>query len=242
MGWHREHAIRVTNLGDTMFESLIRFTPQDPARAARTTHDRGHQLIWSLFAQNGTARDFLYQPIPGYPFSAVVRSSRSPQVVDGWSVTTRAFAPHLKVGQDLAFRLEAVPFRWKRTPGARRGKREDLVTAMRRMHAEARQSPEVETALIHSEAARWFTEQGTKQGFAIDNKALAVSVYDQEIRGRPGDGSRCFRFTSFVYEGHLQVTNAEQFRTVLHRGVGAEKAFGFGLIQIAPLPTGSIAV
>jgi CRISPR system Cascade subunit CasE len=226
-----------------MFESLVRFTPQDPARAARTMHDRGHRLIWSLFAENGTARDFLYQPIPGYPFNAVVRSSRSPQVVDGWSVTTRAFAPHLKAGQNLAFRLEAVPFRWKPIPGARRGKREDLVTAMRRTYAEARQSPEVEVALIHAEAVRWFTEQGAKQGFAVDSKALAVSVYNQEIRAHPGDGrGRCFRFTSFVYEGRLQVTNPEQFRAVLHRGVGAEKAFGFGLVQIAPVPAGQVAV
>ena len=38
------------------------------------------------------------------------------------------------------------------------------------------------------------------------------------------------------------MTDAEKFRVALHRGVGAEKAFGFGLIQIAPVPAGSVAV
>jgi CRISPR system Cascade subunit CasE len=226
-----------------MFESLVRFTPQDPARTAQAMHDRGHRLIWTLFAQNGAARDFLYQPIPGHPFSAVVRSSRPPQVADGWLVKTRAFAPQLRGGQTLAFRLEAVPFRWKPLPGARRGKREDLVTAVRRMHPDSRQNPNLETSLVHQAAQHWLTEQGTKQGFAAASNDCAVSAYDQELRthDRTGAGRR-FRFTSFLYEGRLQVIDAEKFRLALDRGVGAEKAFGFGLIQIAPVPAGSVAV
>jgi CRISPR system Cascade subunit CasE len=222
-----------------MFESLVRFTPQDPARAARVMHDRGHRIVWTLFAQNGTARDFLYQPIPGYPFSAVVRSSRPPKVGDGWAVTTRAFAPHLKTGQALGFRLEAVPFRWKPEPGARRGKREDLATAVRRAHPEARQDRDCQGALVHAEALRWFAEQGAKRGFGVAENVLAVSVYDQEIRKHESAGSgRSFRFASFVFEGRLQVSDAEKFMLALYRGVGAEKAFGFGLIQIAPVPAG----
>jgi CRISPR system Cascade subunit CasE len=206
-------------------------------------HDRGHRLVWTLFAEHKTARDFLYQPIPGYPFSAVVRSSRPPQVGDDWSVTTRPFAPQIKSDQALGFRLETVAFRWKPVSGARRGKREDLVTAVRRAHPEARQDKDVEAALVHAEAVRWFAEQGAKQGFAAASNGLAISVYDQEIRGHERAGSgRSFRFASFVFEGRLQVTDVEKFRVALHRGVGAEKAFGFGLIQIAPLPAGSVAV
>jgi CRISPR system Cascade subunit CasE len=206
-------------------------------------HDRGHRLVWTLFARNGTARDFLYQPIPGYPFSAVVRSSRPPQGGDGWSVTTRAFTPRLKGGQALAFRLEAVAFRWKPVPGARRGKREDLVTAVRRAHLEARQDQDLEARLVHGEALRWFAEQGAKQGFAIASDTLAVSSFDQEIRRHERAGSgRSFQFASFLFQGRLQVTEAEKFRVALHRGVGAEKAFGFGLIQIASVTAGSVAV
>jgi CRISPR system Cascade subunit CasE len=226
-----------------MFESLVRFTPQDPARAARTMRDRGHRLVWTLF-HDATARDFLYQPIPGYPFSAIVRSSRQPKA-DGWSVTTHDFAPQLKAGQVLAFRLEAVAYRWKPVPGARRGKREDLVTAVRRAHPQVRRDQDLEASLLRTEALRWFAEQGAKQGFAVatNSVAVAVSVYGQEIGGheRAARG-RTFRFTSFVYEGRLQVTDVEKFRVALHRGIGAEKAFGFGLIQIAPVPTGSVAV
>jgi CRISPR system Cascade subunit CasE len=225
-----------------MFESFVRFTPQDPARAAGAMRDRGHRLVWTLFAQDGTERDFLYQPIPGYPFSAIVRSSRPPKA-DGWSVTTRAFAPQLKADQALAFRLEAVAFRWKPVPGARRGKREDLVTAVRRAHPEARHDQDLEASLVRAEALRWFAEQGARQGFTVASNGLAVSAYSQEIGVHEhSDRGRCFRFTSFLYEGRLQVTDAEKFRMALHHGVGAEKAFGFGLIQIAPLPAGTVAV
>jgi CRISPR system Cascade subunit CasE len=214
-----------------MFESLIRFVPTDPARAARIDQDRGHRLVWSLFAQNDATRNFLYQPIPGHPFSAIVRSSQSPTVADGWSVTTRAFAPQLKSGQLLAFRVEAVPFRWKPIRGGRRGKREDLITAVRRTNPQVRDHPEREAGLIDNEARRWFAQQGTKHGFAADN--FAVSLYDQEIF-RGGRLRTPIRFASFIYEGRLQVTDVEAFRTVLQKGIGAEKAFGFGLIQIAP--------
>jgi hypothetical protein len=92
----------------------------------------------------------------------------SANVSDGWSATPRPFAPHIKAGQELAFRLEAVPFRWKPVPGARRGKREELLTAVRRMHSEAREDQDREATLVHAEAVRWFAEQGAKhaRGFA----------------------------------------------------------------------------
>jgi CRISPR system Cascade subunit CasE len=205
-----------------MFESLVRFTPQDPARTAQAMHDRGHRLIWTLFAQNRAARDFLYQPIPGHPFSAVVRSSRPPQVAEGWLVKTRAFAPQLKAGQTLGFRLEAVPFRWRPVPGARRGKREDLVTAVRRVHPDSRQNPDLETSLVHGATQRWFAEQGIKQGFAVASNGFVVSAYDQELRTHnPKGAGRHFRFTSFLYEGRLQVIDAEKLRLALDRGVAA---------------------
>jgi CRISPR system Cascade subunit CasE len=213
-----------------MFESLIRFEPADPARAARVDQDRGHGLVWSLFAQDNATRDFLYQPIPGQPFSAIVRSLRRPAAGDGWSVTTRAFAPQLKSGQALAFRVEVVPFRWKPVPGGRRGKREDLITAVRRVNPQIREHPEHEADLVDNEARRWFAQQGGKHGFAADN--FVVSVYDQEIF-RDGRRAAPIRFASFIYEGRLQVTDVDAFQTALRKGVGAEKAFGFGLIQIA---------
>jgi CRISPR system Cascade subunit CasE len=213
-----------------MFESLIRFVPADPARAARVERDRGHELVWSLFAQDNATRDFIYQPIPGHPFSAVVRSSRPPTAADGWSVTTRAFAPQLKSDQALAFRTEAVPFRWKPMPEGRRGKREDLVTAVRRVNPQIRECPERQAELVENEARRWFAEQGAKHGFAADS--FVVSVYDHEIF-RDARAAAPICFASFIYEGRLQVTDVDAFQTALRKGVGAEKAFGFGLIQIA---------
>ena len=37
------------------------------------------------------------------------------------------------------------------------------------------------------------------------------------------------------YEGILEVTNADNFRDTLVRGIGPAKAFGFGLLSVAPI-------
>jgi CRISPR system Cascade subunit CasE len=91
--------------------------------------------------------------------------------------------------------------------------------------------PQREADLVDNEAGRWFAEQGAKHGFAADN--LAVSVYGQEIF-RDGRAAAPIRFASFIYEGRLEATDLDAFQTVLRKGIGAERAFGFGLIQIAP--------
>jgi CRISPR system Cascade subunit CasE len=37
-----------------------------------------------------------------------------------------------------------------------------------------------------------------------------------------------------VFEGRLRVTDAEAFRRALAAGIGSGKAFGFGLLSVAP--------
>lgn len=43
------------------------------------------------------------------------------------------------------------------------------------------------------------------------------------------------RIRSARYEGVLEVTNADNFRNTLSRGIGPGKAFGFGLLSVAPV-------
>lgn len=228
-----------------MFESLVCFLPRDPAKAACVSYDRGHRLVWRLFEKDGAARDFLYQPITGSPFRAVVRSKEPPRLDADWRLerlegkeNPYSFAPCLEKGQALAFRVEAVPFRWRPVAGAKRGTREDLVTAVRRAHPEAREDTALEACLVAQAARRWLAGQGETRGFATVGDP-ALGAYDQEIRRREGRSlGPPLRFASIVFEGRLQVTEADKFRSALYTGLGAEKAFGFGLIQIAPAPAG----
>ena len=41
-------------------------------------------------------------------------------------------------------------------------------------------------------------------------------------------------FASVLFEGVLEVTDAERFRQALEQGIGSAKAYGFGLLSIAP--------
>jgi CRISPR system Cascade subunit CasE len=50
--------------------------------------------------------------------------------------------------------------------------------------------------------------------------------------GKVGMGQR---LRSVRYEGVLEVTNPNGFQKVLTSGIGPAKAFGFGLLSIAPI-------
>ncbi|MEW6230192.1 MAG: type I-E CRISPR-associated protein Cas6/Cse3/CasE, partial [Bacillota bacterium] len=54
-------------------------------------------------------------------------------------------------------------------------------------------------------------------------------------RGEPGAHRRSpLTFAAVEFEGHLTVLDPERFRETLRRGVGPGKAYGFGLLSIAP--------
>jgi len=57
---------------------------------------------------------------------------------------------------------------------------------------------------------------------------------DRTGKERHGGGPRLF---SVRYEGILEVTEPDKFRNTLLRGIGPGKAFGFGLLSVAPCRT-----
>jgi len=53
---------------------------------------------------------------------------------------------------------------------------------------------------------------------------------DRHLAGLPG----MLTFGAILFEGRLRVTDGDLFRTTLQRGIGSGKAYGFGLLSIAP--------
>jgi CRISPR system Cascade subunit CasE len=92
-------------------------------------------------------------------------------------------------------------------------------------------------------ACEWLSGQGRKRGFVIPEPAdTHLSVGDlasHTFRGDRAafkDSSRLgATFSSLVYEGELAVTDVELFRKLLVEGFGTGRAYGFGLVQIAPM-------
>ena len=66
------------------------------------------------------------------------------------------------------------------------------------------------------------TETGLKRiGDVRDKSSLAVKTHRLTFRG-------------FVFEGHLKVTDEKAFKAALIKGIGSGKAYGFGLLSVAP--------
>jgi CRISPR system Cascade subunit CasE len=76
------------------------------------------------------------------------------------------------------------------------------------------------------ERLRWLGRHATSAGFQVSG------VQVTEVPARSGRGPRELTFAGAVYEGRLQVTDADAFRAVLTSGIGPGKAFGFGLLSI----------
>ncbi len=139
-------------------------------------------------------------------------------------------------GMELAFRLRANPTRkidsWRDRPGYRpNGRRVDI----RRTE----------------DQLAWLLRKGEQHGFAI----LSVQIRDDTVvvlqqpvqadaipagkvvgwRSAEGGAKQKLTFAAVVYEGVLRVTDARRFRQALEGGIGPAKAFGFGLLTVAPV-------
>jgi CRISPR system Cascade subunit CasE len=132
-------------------------------------------------------------------------------------------------GAVLRFRLRANPTRKIETKtgpqGLRRnGKRVELKT--------------------EQEQLDWLRRKGVDGGFALVSVRTASEIPDVRVsdEGKLGgfrasiheNGRRRVTFASVLFEGRLRVTDAEKFRGSLEQGLGSAKAYGFGLLSVAP--------
>ena len=131
-------------------------------------------------------------------------------IVPGERADSKQFDPVFAAGQSLRFRLRANPTVKKKGTGNGNGKRQGLIT---------------------EDAQRaWLKRKGEQGGFRVDG---CVIVDEKMIEGHKPTGGR-LAFRSVRYEGVLVVSDPTQFQKTLAAGIGSGKAFGFGLLSIAP--------
>jgi CRISPR system Cascade subunit CasE len=100
---------------------------------------------------------------------------------------------------------------------------------------------------VHSEKEQidWLRKKGEQHGFQIttikvnpDNSIVSdvLTISENKVFGdhpsKKKDGDK-LTFNSVIFDGTLQITDAEKFRKVLSDGIGQGKAYGFGLLSIA---------
>lgn len=134
----------------------------------------------------------------------------------------------LLVGQVLRFRLRANPTRKVDTKTGEDGKRRNgrrvaLTSPVDRMD--------------------WLKRKAQQHGFELGSVNQSgevrdvIDISEGSVRGHrqhADEGHQETTFGSCVFEGTLRVTNAEEFKQAIVGGVGSGKAFGFGLLSVAP--------
>lgn len=124
----------------------------------------------------------------------------------------------LKPGAVLSFRLKANPTRkidTKTGPdGLRRhGRRVELVQ--------------------EEDQATWLKRKGEQGGFQV--LSARVGGLSKERSRHRGSGVSPLTLAGVLFEGHLRVTDPERFLNhSLLRGIGPGKAYGLGLLSLAP--------
>lgn len=89
----------------------------------------------------------------------------------------------------------------------------------------------------------WLRRQGERCGFRLANIKIApariitnaASVKEETLIFSKNKDAPKIEIGSIVFEGVLQVTDAAKFRESLQKGIGSGKAYGFGLLSIAPV-------
>lgn len=145
------------------------------------------------------------------------------QIAADWSLLPADYASHehkafqldLVAAQRLRFRLAARPTKRDKATG----KRVTLRTA--------------------AEAIEWLQRKGAEAGFSVasckvgDHRWQDSRQPDTEADKRERGKSRAVRYV--LFDGVLVVTDPEKLREAVRNGIGPQKAFGFGLLSLAPL-------
>jgi len=128
----------------------------------------------------------------------------------------------LSVGQILTFKLHANPTK--------------KVDARNDKDPERKNSRRV-VLIKEEEQLAWLQRKGEQSGFSImkrGDSAPAVQVSPvQRVVGHGPPDTRTFGAVTF--EGVLRVTDADLLRAALVGGIGSGKAYGFGLLSLAPV-------
>lgn len=182
-----------------------------------------HQRIWQAFGgRDGQARDFLIRvDRKEEAYRVIILSPSSPSKPD-WCPThcfgTKTLPDDYFAHSRYRFSLLANPtkkLRVDHADGSRKKngrrvpltKREDLVA--------------------------WLLRKAATGGFTIDSDSLRTIPRGRECfqKAGPSHGTH----SAVEFQGELTVTDPAQLRATVAAGIGSAKAFGFGLLVLAPL-------
>lgn len=204
-----------------MHRTLMRFFPDDagpsPRKALGVLHRvdedrRRDQLV--LFIQSALCPDFLRAPA-GY-FVAPADDLDLALAGDGGNPRVRSVdgeRARIAVGDRFAFRLRANTTKKILTKSLPDG---------------TKQNGKRVPVRGDEERSKWLARRGALGGFRVE--AARIS----EVHELGQTKEHRLAFAGALFEGILAITDVTAFHAALERGVGPGKAFGFGLLSLAP--------
>lgn len=211
----------------TIYLTRALISPQTiAARGIRDAYT-WHQLVWQAFpGRDGEARDFLTRLDDKQGAAQLIILSPQPPVPPPWITErdvwqTKPIPPGFFQARRYRFQLRAnatkklvrIDENGKRHSTGKRAaltKREDILA--------------------------WFHRKGEQGGFKLrEGSDLGFANETQRFTKSPRQG-RAMKGTHGVVDllGELEVTDPALFHTALAKGIGTAKAFGFGLLVLAP--------
>lgn len=200
-----------------------------------------HQWAWKAFPDRPKAhRDFLTRlDDTGEGFRFLVQSpsrpTKPPNCPDpAWEtkVIPESFFDH----HQFRFSLLANPTKKVRSneKGERlKNSRRVPIYFDRQTKSEPATRIDVRAALI-----AWLARQAERHGFRFDSDTLKTVSRPRQVftkKGRLDDRRHAGIHAATEFIGTLEVTDHEAFRHAVVNGIGSAKAFGFGMLCLAPI-------
>jgi CRISPR system Cascade subunit CasE len=212
----------------------------------------GPRVLWRL-DRNAPAETFLLVVSPDRPdMTHIVEQAGWPAAAAdratlGWQ--TRPYGPfldRLTAGSTWSFRLTANPVHHIRRKPSEPIKRTAHVTAAHQMSwlLDADRQQRAGFRISEKPDSKRLLPSGTTQsGHPHHGDRFEVTVRDQRNlsfnKSRSNGPSRPpVSLVTVTFDGHLEVTDPERLRRTLVQGLGKAKAYGCGLMTLAPSPTG----
>lgn len=151
---------------------------------------------------------------------------------------------HIREGSRLVFRVHANPTKRigktfeedERYQRLDRDKQEEFARRYRDDKTRRRVSLQTEEARVG-----WLVRKGKDCGFTITDVQVKTGVPNLttsiigKINAYREKGKPPMTFGAVTFDGVLEVTDGDRFRDTLVKGIGTGKAYGFGLLSVAPV-------
>ena len=208
----------------TLYLTQILVSYEDAIRLLRIrdTYD-WHQRVWQAFGdRNNDSRNFLVRVDRKEEAFRVLILSHLPATKPNWCPTG-------------CFQSKAVPdayfsqtrYRFSLLANPTKKVRVNNVDGTRKKNG--RRIP----LSTHEELVPWIVRKGEAGGFMVDQNTLRTIPRGCEFFHK--DSTSHGTHAAVEFQGVLFVTDHEKFRAAVSNGIGSAKAFGFGMLVLAPI-------